>query len=93
MEEQRTAVHFDGAWQQTAKVVDVPEEERWGSDVMREAAQEAMRGRGGNAEIYTSVSHLFWEGCREEETLSSQNFLIARVVRAWSALWTQPEVY
>lgn len=25
MEEQRTAVHFDGAGQQTAKVVDVPE--------------------------------------------------------------------
>lgn len=30
--------------------------------------------------------HLFCEGCRDEETLSSQNFLIASVVRAWSAL-------
>lgn len=32
------------------------------------------------------LSDLFWEGCREEETLSSQNFLMASVVRAWSAL-------
>lgn len=36
-------------------------------------------------------SDLFCEGFKEEETLSSQNFLIARVVRAWSALWTQNE--
>lgn len=31
-------------------------------------------------------SYLFWDGWREEEILSSQNFLIATVERAWSAL-------
>ena len=31
---------------------------------------------------------LFCEGWREEETLSSQNFLMASVLRAWSALLT-----
>lgn len=40
-----------------------------------------------------SVSDLFCEGCREEETLSSQNFLMASVVRAWSALWTHNQKY
>ena len=33
MEEQSTAVHFDGAWQQAAKVVDVPEN-TWGEETM-----------------------------------------------------------
>lgn len=30
--------------------------------------------------------YLFWDGWRDEDTLSSQNFLMARVLRAWSAL-------
>lgn len=33
-----------------------------------------------------SKSHLFWEGCREAATLSSQNLRMANVLRAWSAL-------
>lgn len=36
MEEQRAAVHFDGAGQQATEVVDVPEEERWMNEWMRE---------------------------------------------------------
>lgn len=31
-------------------------------------------------------SHLFWEGCKEAATLSSQNLRMVSVLRAWSAL-------
>lgn len=40
----------------------------------------------GSKQKNKTLLHLFWEGCKEEETLSSQNFLIANVVSAWSAL-------
>lgn len=36
---------------------------------------------------YETVKYLFCEGWREDDTLSSQNFLIASVLRAWSALF------
>lgn len=83
MKEQGTAVHFDGTREQTTKVVDVPEDERC-ANMMGWEERDAQHSRAKERE-----SNLFCEGCKEEETLSSQNFLIANVVRAWSALWTQ----
>lgn len=85
MEEQWTAVHFDGTREQTTEVVDVPEDERY--TYMMEWEQQDMNHFKSKKK--KKESNLFCEGFKEEETLSSQNFLIARVVRAWSALWTQ----
>lgn len=44
MEEQWTAVHFDGTREQTTKVVDVPEDERYTKhDGMKTARHEAFQ--------------------------------------------------
>lgn len=75
MEEEWTAVHFDGAREQTTEVVDVPEDEGYAN--IRWEQQDAKQFKSKLRQ-----SNLFCEGCREEDTLSSQNFLIARVVRA-----------
>lgn len=76
VEEQRAAVHFDGAWQQTTKVVDVPEEELGANDVMI-----AERGWGETA--YRHIRAMLT--CSERAV--EKRRLCLRRTSAWRGWW------
>lgn len=89
MEEERTAVHFDGPREKPSEVVDIPAERHMSQrmwTMWRKYARSTKVNEKRMGQISEETSYLFWEGWREDDTLSSQNFLMASVLRAWSAL-------